>query len=319
MRVFVTGATGVIGMRAVPLLIDAGHEVSALSRSDANHQRLRQLGATPVEADLFDVPSLRDAFGGHDAVINLATAMPGSARQMMLPWAWKTNDRIRRDGSRAVAAAARAEGVRRLIQESFAPIYVDRGDAWIDESTPVAPASYNRTTLDADQSAERFTAEGGTGVVLRFAGLYGPDALMREMLDVMRKGWSPLPGDPLAYFTSLAQQDAATAVVAALDVPAGTYNVAEDEPVRRGDWVRTLAAAANLPTPRPIPKWIAALGGSLMRLLSRSQRMSNRRFRTASGWHPQYPTAPDAWPEVVRALGRDPAPPDRARRLAPGR
>src|SRR5215216_2409931 len=113
MRVFVTGATGVIGTHAVPLLIEGGHQVSALSRSEANRERLWQLGATPVAADLFDIASLRRAFAGQDAVVNLATAMPSSAKRMMLPWAWKANDRIRREGSSAVAAAAHAEGVSR--------------------------------------------------------------------------------------------------------------------------------------------------------------------------------------------------------------
>jgi nucleoside-diphosphate-sugar epimerase len=304
MRVFVTGATGVIGARALPLLIEAGHQVTALSRSAKNHEQLRRLGASAVEANLFDVASLRRVMAGHDAVVNLATAMPSSAKRMMLPWAWRTNDHIRREGSAAVAAAARAEGVERLIQESFAPIYVDRGDAWIDESTPVAPAAYNRTVLDAEHSAERFTADGGTGVVLRFAGLYGPDAILCEMLDVMRKGWSPLPGDPSGFFTSVAQSDAASAVVAALTVPAGTYNVAENDPLRRGEWVGSLAAAAGIAPPRPIPTWLTPLGGSMMRLLSRSQRISNRQLREASGWSPRYARAADAWGDIVSACTR---------------
>jgi nucleoside-diphosphate-sugar epimerase len=228
--------------------------------------------------------------------------MPASAKRMMLPWAWRMNDRVRRDGSASVAAAARAEGVERMIQESFAPIYADHGDEWIDESGAVAPARYNRTTLDAERSANRFTGAGGTGVVLRFAALYGPDALLLEMLDVVRRGWSPLPGDPTAFFTSLSQDDAASAVVAALTVPAGTYNVAEDEPVRRGEWVRSLADAAGLAPPRPIPSWLTPLGGSAMRLLSRSQRISNRRLRAASSWAPKYARTADAWPDVLKLI-----------------
>jgi len=308
MRVFVTGATGAIGSHAVPLLVQAGHQVSALSRSASNRERLRQLGAAPVEADLFDVTSLRRVMIGHDAVINLATAMPASAKRMMLPWAWTMNDRIRRDGSAAIAAAASAEGVARLIQESFAPIYVDGGESWIDESTPVAPASYNRSILDAERSAERFTVAGGTGIVLRFAALYGPDALMREMLDVMRKGWSPLPGDPTAFFTSVAQSDAASAVVSALGAQAGTYNVAENEPMRRAEWVTSLARAAGIAPPKPLPRWLTRLGGSTMRLLSRSQRVSNGKLRDATGWAPRYNRASDAWQAVIAEL-RGTAPP----------
>lgn len=302
MRIFITGATGVIGSRAVPLLLQAGHTLTAASRSERNREALRRAGAAPVNVDLFDVSSVRRAIAGHDAVINLATHIPSSAVKIMIRWAWRTNDRIRREASAAIATAAIAEGVGRMIQESFALIYPDRGDAWIDESVPVAPTSYNRSVLDAERSAQRFMESGGAGVVLRFGGLYGPDALLAEMLNMMRRGMSPVPGDPGAFLSSLSQDDAATAVVAALGVPAGTYNVVEDEPMRRGDWTRSLATAAGIPVPRPIPAWMTAIGGSMLRLMSRSERVSNRRFRDASGWAPKYPKASDAWGDVLRSL-----------------
>jgi nucleoside-diphosphate-sugar epimerase len=302
MRIFITGATGVIGSRALPLLLQAGHTVTAASRSEPNREALRRAGAAPVDVDLFDVDSVRRAIAGHDVVINLATHVPSSAVKIMIRWAWRTNDRIRREASAAIATAAIAEGVGRMIQESFALIYPDNGDTWIDESMPVAPTSYNRSVLDAERSAQRFTASGGAGVVLRFGGLYGPDALLSEMLDMMRKGMSPVPGDPGAFLSSLSQDDAATAVVAALGVPAGTYNIVEDEPMRRGDWTRTLATAAGIPVPRPIPAWLTAIGGSMLKLMARSERVSNRKFKGASEWTPKYPTASDAWGDVLHAM-----------------
>jgi nucleoside-diphosphate-sugar epimerase len=122
------------------------------------------------------------------------------------------------------------------------------------------------------------------------------------MLDMMRKGISPVPGDPNAFLSSLSQDDAATAVVAALGAPAGTYNIVEDEPMRRGDWTRTLATAAGIPVPRPIPAWMTAIGGSMLRLMARSERVSNHKFRDTSGWAPKYPKASDAWGDVLRAL-----------------
>jgi len=302
MRVFITGATGVIGSRVVPLLLEAGHSITAASRSEHNRAALRRAGAAPVDVDLFDVESLRRVMAGHDAVINLATHVPSSAVKIMLRWAWRTNDRIRREGSAAIATAAIAEGVGRMIQESFALIYPDHGDAWIDESMAVAPTSYNKSVLDAEQSARRFTASGGVGVVLRFGGLYGPDALLAEMLNMMRRGVSPVPGDPNAFLSSLAQDDAATAVVASLGVPAGTYNIVEDEPMRRGEWTRTLATAAGIPVPKPIPAWMTAIGGSMIKLMARSERVSNRKFRDASRWAPKYPQASDAWGDVLAAM-----------------
>lgn len=302
MHVFVTGATGVIGRRVVPLLIRAGHTVSATARSPEKRRRLEQAGARALEVDLFDADAVRRAIAGHDTIINLATHMPSSALKMMLPWSWKENNRIRRQGSATIADAALAEGVSRLIQESFAPIYVDSGDEWIDERTPVAPVRYNRTVLDAERSAARFAASGATGVVLRFAALYGPDDLLRTMLAIIRKGWSPLPGSPRAFVTAVAQDDAATAVVAALGIPSGTYNVAESEPLRRGEWVNSLADAARLARPRFMPAWAVRIGGSTMRLLARSLRISGEKLRHAAGWAPRYRNAREAWPDVLAAL-----------------
>ena len=92
----------------------------------------------------------------------------------MIRWAWRMNERIRRDASAAIATAAIAEGVARMIQGSFALIDPDHGDAWIDESMPVAPTTYNRSVLDAERSAQRFTARGGAGVVLRLVASTGP-------------------------------------------------------------------------------------------------------------------------------------------------
>jgi nucleoside-diphosphate-sugar epimerase len=302
MRVFMTGATGEIGRRAVPLMIVAGHEVTAISRSPDNRKTLHQLGAAPVEADLFDVASLRRVLAGHDAVVNLATHMPSSTTKMLMRWAWRENDRIRKDASHVIATAARAEGLTRMVQESFGLIYPDRGDAWIDESLAVSPAAYAESVLDAERSASRFTDGGGTGVILRFAALYGPDSTLAEMIRVLRKGWSPLPGDPRAYFSSLAQDAAAAAVVAALGAPPGTYNIGDDEPLRRTEWADSLASALGLPRPKAIPPWIAMLGGPVMRFMSRSERLSNRKFRDATGWRPKYASVRDAWSDVVESL-----------------
>ena len=303
MKVFMTGATGVIGRRVVPLLLDAGHTVTAMARSAENRETLTELGATPVEANLFDVESLRRVIAGHEVVLNLATSVPSSTAKMMMRSAWRPNDRIRSEGSAAIASAAIAEGVTRLVQESFGPTYPDRGDDWIDESTPLAPAAHTASSVDAERSARRFAAQGGVGVVLRFGLFYGADATMQAMLDMIGKGWAPFPGDPRAFLSSLAQEDAATAVVAALEAPTGVYNVVEDDPMRRGEWAASLARAAGFRPPKTLPRWLVPLGGSVLRLLARSQRLSNGRFRSVTSWAPRYPRASDAWDAVLDELG----------------
>lgn len=296
MHIFITGATGVIGRRVTPLLVQAGHHVTAAARSPDKHVSIAKLGARPVLVDLFDTAALRSVLAGHEAVINLATHMPSSSTRMLFRWFWRENDRVRREASTALVDASIACGVDRFIQESFAPIYEDGGAAWIDEAWPQRPVPYNLTVLDAERSAERFSATGGHGVVLRFAAFYGSDSrVLHEMVGVIRRGWAPLPGDPSAFISSISHDDAATAVVASLEAPAGAYNVADDTPVSRGEWANLLADAFGLPHPRPLPSWMTRAGGTLMELLGRSLRMSNARLRSATRWAPRYPSVRDGF------------------------
>jgi nucleoside-diphosphate-sugar epimerase len=305
MKVFVTGATGVVGRRAVPLLVQAGHQVTAIARTAEKAGALERAGARPVQVDLFDADGVRRAVAGHDAVLNLATHIPRSTTAMMLPWSWAENDRIRREGSAVLVDAALAAGASRFVQESFAPMYPDSGDQWIDEEVPPDPARYNRSTLDAERSAARFAQSGGTAVVLRFGGFYGPDAShVPDLIKFTRKGMMALPGRPEAYFSSLAHDDAASAAVAALGVEGGIYNVADDEPLTRRAFFDVIAEGLGVPTPRPQPAWMAKLMGSLGELLSRSVRLSNRRFREASGWAPRYPSVREGWPALLAEMRR---------------
>jgi nucleoside-diphosphate-sugar epimerase len=295
MRIFVTGATGVIGSRAVPLLLAGGHQVSAVGRSRERLAALERRGATALTLDLFDSERVLEAMRGHDAVVNLATHIPESTRAL-LPGAWRENDRIRRLGSRLLADAAQASGVRRFVQESFAPIYPDTGDRWIGEEVAPQPVAYNRSVLEAEAAAARFSQKQGDGIVLRFALLYGPgDKFTRDVFRLVRHGWLPIFGKPEAFVSMLSQDDAARAVVEALHVPAGIYNVVDDEPLTRRQFAEALAAIAGAPVPRLPPPWLAKLAGSLGELLGRSLRISNRKLRAASAWAPHYPSAREGW------------------------
>ena len=302
MQIFVTGATGVVGVRAIPRLLADGHTVTAIGRSASKRAQLESLGAHAIALDIFDRDAASSALREYDVVVNLATHMPPSTTRMLFPWEWRENDRLRREGSATLVDAALAAGVSRFIQESFAPVYEDGGDRWIDETWPIRPAPYNRTVLDAEASAARFAENGGIGVVLRFAAFYGPDQSLRDFLDVVKRGWSPLPGREDAYWSSVAHTDAASATVAALDIPSGAYNVCDDEPLTRREWVNVAATALGVGPPRMLPRFLVALAGKTVELLSRSQRMSNAKLKAASGWTPVYKSAREGLPDAIRSV-----------------
>src|SRR5918998_2606463 len=173
--VFVSGATGVLGRAAIPQLRAAGHTVRALSRGEANDAAISGLGAEPVRGDLFDPDSLRQAVAGADAIFHLATRIPPSS-ELRRRSAWTENDRIRAEGTKNLVDAALTTGTGVFVYPSFAFVYPDSGEAWIDAvSTPVAPTDILLSTIAAEREVARFAESGGRGNSLRPGGLFGGD------------------------------------------------------------------------------------------------------------------------------------------------
>ncbi|MCO1659019.1 NAD-dependent epimerase/dehydratase family protein [Pseudonocardia humida] len=301
MIVFVTGATGALGTPTVALLRGEGHTVRALARNAESAQTLRAAGVDPVPASLTDRAALRAAVDGADAVLHLATRIAplAAARRRA---AWRENDRIRVGGSRNLVDAALAAGVGVLVYPSFAPVYADGGDRWLEVGAPVAPTDILESTLVAEEEVARFTAAGGRGVVLRTAGIYGPhSAATRDVLALARRGVSGFVGPADAYQPLVWDEDAAAALRAAAVNPdvRGTFDVADDEPLTRARLATVLAEVVGRPVRRP-PTWLArAALGRRMGFLLRSQRVSNRRFAAVTGWAPGVRRAADG----LRTLG----------------
>lgn len=319
--VFVTGATGVLGRAVVPALVEAGYQVRGLARSEGNATILRRLGAEPVRADLFDAGSLRGALVGCGAVLHLATRIPPT-REALRPAAWAENDRIRVEGTRALVDAALAAGIATCIYPSVVLVYPDSGAHWIDAATTaLAPTPLLRSTLVAEAEVARFAATGRRGIVLRMGLFYGPRAATTaETLRLARRGVAAVFGSADGYQPSIWTDDAAAAVVAALRVtPAGTYDVVDDEPLRRGAVAAALAQAVGRRRLLRPPAWLLRLaGGPAAESLLRSQRVSNRRFRAASGWAPGVPNARAGWARLAAERDEpDDAPPRRGRWTGP--
>lgn len=304
MRVFVSGATGVIGRRVVPLLLSQGHSVTVVARHGGRGLH-GQANIKRAIVDLFDPAGLKTAVAGHDVVINLATHMPSQAWKMVFRRAWRLNDRIRAEGVANLVAAARSNGVARFVQESFALTYPDHGDRWVDEQAPIDPPAYCRTVLDAEKSVADFSAHGRSGVALRFAAFYGADAMqVKSYIDGLRKGWAAVPGGPDRFISSVSHDDAAAAVVAALDAPAGVYNVVDDEPVTRAVFFGSLAGNLGLKPPRFLPSWVTPLFGSVGDALARSLRLSNRKLKQQTRWSPQYRSVREGWPATLQPMNQ---------------
>jgi hypothetical protein len=153
LRVFLAGATGVIGARLVPLLIAGGHTVAGLTRSAEKAGPLRQSGAEPVVCDVFDAAALTAAVVAFapDVVMHQLTDLPDRASEIAAFAA--RNDRIRTEGTRNLIAAARAAGAGHFLAQSI---------AWRPAGRAQGVEEHERRVLDAE------------GVVVRYGQLYGP-------------------------------------------------------------------------------------------------------------------------------------------------
>jgi nucleoside-diphosphate-sugar epimerase len=197
MRLLVTGGTGVLGRALRPLAEAAGHEFAMPGRD---------------ELDLFDPSAVADAVRDVDGVLHLATRIR-SLKQISDRDVWRENDRLRADASRILVDAAIAAGASVYVQPTVTFVYPPNGP--VSEDTPVGEVlPILRSALAAEQETARFARAGGRGVVLRLGLLDGPST------------WYDQPmGD---FGATLHISDAGRALVSALSLPSGIYNVCRD-------------------------------------------------------------------------------------------
>lgn len=301
MKVFVTGATGAIGRHAVQALVESGHAVTALARTPEKAASLGAQGATPVSVSIFDKARLAEAFSGHDAIVNLATALPATSDFRKLS-AWAENIRIRTEGSATIVDAALEAGVPKLIQESVSMIYKDHGDQWIDESWTTDNFPMAQSNLAAEASANRFSSSGGTGIILRFGWFYGPGAKHSEEFLELATKWRicVMMGGAKTYVSSINVLDGGRAVTAALAVAGGIYNIVDDQPLTKREFADAIASAAGRKHYVRAPGRIADLLGDSTTSLTRSLRVSNTKFKAATDWSPRFVSAREGFLEMVQ-------------------
>lgn len=298
MKVFLTGATGVMGLSAISALHEAGHTVVGLARSADKAAQVAHHGADPHRGDIYDRDSLIDGMRGCDVVANLATHVPvGTAA--FRPGAWKANDRLRTEGSRIVAEAARDAGVGRVIQQSLSFVYGDRGDDWIDEHSPIDVTRFAEPVVVAESCVENFARRHGDGVSLRFGLITGPDGNSAWLLKRARAGKPIGLGSKDGWCHVVHPDDVGSSVVAALTVPSGIYNIGA-EPLLRKDLVDLYAQAAGRKTGSFYGSMFMMLAGEKVELITRSQRVSSQRFGDRTGWNPSYPKMTAEWFDALQ-------------------
>ena len=308
MRVFVTGASGAIGSRLVPQLIDAGHEVVGTHHSPASAELLRTLGAKPVLLDLLDADAVWKAVldAKPEAIVHEATALADVrfGRNMDKVTA-KTSD-LRTKGVDALLAVAREAGVRRFVAQSVAAFsrYARVGGPIKSEDDPLDPTppkNFHRSAAAMAYLEQAVTDFGG--IALRYGAFYG--AANDGTIEPVRKRQFPIVGEGGGVWSWIHLDDAAAATVLALghDGPA-IYNIVDDDPAAVREWLPALAQALGAKPPRHFPTWLARLlAGEAVTVMSTEARgASNAKAKRELGWTPRYPTWRNGFKTVYSSI-----------------
>jgi nucleoside-diphosphate-sugar epimerase len=307
MRVFLAGATGVIGRRLVPMLLADGHQVTGMTRSPGKLEQLRAVGVEPMLADALDAPAVTAAVreARPDAVIHQLTSLPQRIDPRKIERDFAINDRLRDEGTRTLVAAAQAAGATRIIAQSIAFSYAPGPPGTVHrEQDPLLsdpPKSFRRSAR-ALQELERTVLDAG-GMVLRYGYFYGPGSAIAPSgsmgQDLVRRRL-PIVGRGEGVWSFIHVDDAARATVAALTRGrTGAYNIVDDEPAPVSQWLPALAEALGAPRPLRVPALLAlpVAGSYGVASMTRAQGASNELAGRELGWRPQYAS----WREGFRA------------------
>lgn len=303
MRVFVAGATGVIGRRLVPQLVARGHQVTATTRDAGKREQVRRLGAQPAVMDGLDAGAVGEAVAKAepDAIIHQMTAIGGKPDLRHFDRWFAATNALRTKGTEHLLAAARAVGVQRFVAQSYTgwpnartggPVKTER-----DPLDP-EPAKSQRESLAAIQFLERTVSQAPlVGVVLRYGAFYGPGA-SEEQVALVRARKFPVVGGGTGVWSWTHVDDAASATVAALERgKAGVYHVVDDDPAPVAEWLPYFADVVGAKPPLRVPAWLGRLlaGEALVRWMTEGRGSSNEKIKQELDWRPTWATWRDGF------------------------
>ena len=308
MKVFLAGATGVLGRALVPQLVARGHEVVGMTRSASKQDLVRSLGARPVVADALDPDAVAQAVAGAEpeVIVHELTALSGpmTIRDARHPERFSgaiMTNRLRTEATDHLLAAGRAMGARRFVAQSFGAFRWARRDGPVlteadplDPNPPAALGMAQEGYLYLEQAVT--TIDWGDGLVLRYGGFYGPGTSVSLDADAgfaapIRKRQFPIVGDGGGVWSHIHIEDAAAATAVAVERGRpGIYNIVDDEPALVREWLPVLASALDAKPPRRIPRWLGRLaaGETATLMMTDVRGASNEKAKRELGWQPRY-------------------------------
>lgn len=309
MKIFVAGATGVLGRRLVRQLVAQGHEVIGLARSPRNEAMIQGLGGTPRSADLFNVESLVHAAEGCEIVVHAATSIPPATAKDA---EWAINDRIRREGTAVLTSAAAQVGARGYLQQSILWVARPPDQKAFDEDSPLNAHGTYQSAADAEAISREAGAKHGYAVgILRGALFYSADsAHIIDLAERLRKRQLPVVGSGKNLFCLIHAEDAASAFVAAIEnLKDGLWHLTDDEPVSQKELLTHFADVLGAPAPQGVPEMMARMfaGDAAVSFLTANTETTSRKFRADFGWKPAYPSYHEGLKQVVsewNAIGK---------------
>ena len=308
MKVFVAGATGVVGRELVPQLVAGGHEVVGMTRSASKQDLLCRLGARPVVADALDPDAVAQAVASAEpeVIVHQLTALSGemSTRDVRHPdrsVAGIMTNRLRTEATDHLLAAGRAVGARRFVAQSFGAFRFARtGGPVQTEADPLDPDPPARRGAGGDPPSgaggDDDRVGRGSRLALRRPLWSGdrislaPDAVMAAPI---RKRRFPIVGGGGGVWSHVHIEDAAAATAIAVERgQPGIYNVVDDEPAPVREWLPVLASALGAKPPRRVPRWLGRLaaGEAATLMMTEVRGASNEKAKRELGWQPRFPS-----------------------------
>lgn len=283
MKIFVAGATGVIGRSLLPMLIKNGHTVFAMIRNTSQVEAIKKFGAIPVTADVFNRQAVFSILEetNPDVVIHQLTSLSS--------WDFKDNAKIRIEGTRNLVDAAKNVGVKKIIAQSISWAY-EPGDTFAIEkdSLHITASMPRQVTVNGILKLEEAVNELPESVILRYGTLYGPGTWYAENGFIANQVLNNeiTATDGISSFIHV--KDAARATMLALNWSSGIVNIVDNDPATSKEWLPIYAAAIGAPKPK-------VQDGKN----SWERGASNNKARKEYGWTPLFPSWSEGFNNLI--------------------